>query len=455
MSSPATTAAEASVNGGIGAGDGGAAGSGAAGGPSAVPRRPGPHEQFLLLACTAAIIVYLVLDYFVFLRPGVTWLDHVLAVAAPAAILALAAELWPRMPAGLRASLALLFGAFALVTGLVDAARVRAEGLVVSGVLGVLPLVAGTVLVGLGVWLAWSSRKRSGALWWTVVRRTLIGCAALLVVYWVVLPVAAAIVATERPRDPVVQVDLGRPHEDVRLMTRDGLELSAWFVPSLNGGTIVTFPRAWTVEQARMLVGNGYGVLMVDPRGYGDSEGDPNAYGWGSAADIDAAVAWLRRRDDVRRRFIGGLGLSMGGEEMIEAAARNPRLKAVVSEGAGIRSVREALLRRGPNAVELALRFPQDLVQTVAVWLLGDDTVPPPLARAAAQISPRAVFFIYGEDGQQVEKDMNPVYYDAAFPPKAIWEVPGSGHTGGIEAQPEEYERRVIGFFDRELLDRK
>jgi fermentation-respiration switch protein FrsA (DUF1100 family) len=385
----------------------------------------------------------------------VSWLDHVLAVAVPAAILALATELWPRMPAGLRASLARLFGTFAFVTGLVDAARVRAEGLVVSGILGILPLVAGTVLVGLGVWLAWSSRKRGGALWWTVVRRALIGLAALLVVYWVVLPVGAAIVATERPRDPVVQVDLGRPHEDVRLMTRDGLELSAWFVPPLNGGTIVTFPRDRTVEQARMLVGNGYGVLMVDPRGYGDSEGDPNAYGWGSATDIDAAVAWLRRRDDVRRRFIGGLGLSVGGEEMIEAAARNPGLKAVVSEGAGIRSVRETLLRRGPNAAELVLRFPQDLVQTVSVWLLGDDTVPPPLTRAAAQISPRAVFFIYGEDGQQVEKDMNPVYYAAAFPPKAIWEVPGSGHAGGIEAQPEEYERRVIGFFDRELLDRK
>jgi hypothetical protein len=33
-------------------------------------------------------------------------------------------------------------------------------------------------------------------------------------------------------------------------------------------------------------------------------------------------------------------------------------------------------------------------------------------------------------------------------------EVPGSGHIGGVEAQPAEYERRVVGFFDRTLLDR-
>jgi hypothetical protein len=30
--------------------------------------------------------------------------------------------------------------------------------------------------------------------------------------------------------------------------------------------------------------------------------------------------------------------------------------------------------------------------------------------------------------------------------------MPTASHTGGIEAEPEEYERRVVGFFDRALL---
>ena len=453
-SNPAGAVAEAGGNGQDAAGGNGVAGGGVVGGPTTPARRPGPRELRVLHACVAAIIVYLVLNYFVLLRPGVSWLDHVLAVAVPVAALLFAAELWHRMSAGLRASIALVLGVLALVTGLVAAARVSAEGLGAAGVAGVLPLVSGAVLVGLGAWLLWASRKRGGALWWTVLRRALIAVGALLVVYWVILPVSMAIFATERPRDAVEPVGLGRPHEDVTLTTRDGVRLSAWYVPPLNRAAVVTFPRAWTVKQARMLVKHGYGVLMVDPRGYGESEGDPNAYGWGSAADIDAAVAWLRRREDVRNRRIGGLGLSMGGEQMIEAAARNRGLKAIVSEGAGMLSVREAFSRRGQNALELALQYPQDLVQTISVWLLGDEPAPPPLTVAAAQISPRAVFFIYGEDGQEVEKALNPVLYDAAFPPKAIWEVPGAGHTGGIEAQPEEYERRVIGFFDRTLLGR-
>jgi hypothetical protein len=32
-----------------------------------------------------------------------------------------------------------------------------------------------------------------------------------------------------------------------------------------------------------------------------------------------------------------------------------------------------------------------------------------------------------------------------------VWEVPGSGHMGGIDAQPEQYEDRVVSFLDDAL----
>ena len=454
-SNPTTTVAEARANGQDAAGGNGAAGNGVAGGPTTPARRPGPRELLVLHACVGAIIIYLALNYFVLLRPGVSWLDHVLAVAVPVAFLLFAAELWHRMPAGLRASVALVFGVLALVTGVVAAARVSVEGFGAAGVAGVLPLVSGAVLVGLGAWLLWTSRKRGGALWWTVLRRALITVGALLVVYWVILPVSMAIFATERPRDAVEQVGLGRPHEDVTLTTRDGVQLSAWFVPPLNHAAIVTFPRAWTVKQARMLVKQRLRRAHGRSEGLRRERGRPQRLrlGVGGGHRCRGGVAAPPRGRGPAPR-IGGLGLSMGGEQMIEAAADNPRLKAVVSEGAGMRSVREAFSRRGLNAWSSRCSIPQDLVQTISVWLLGDEPAPPPLTVAAAQISPRAVFFIYGEDGQAIERAVNPVLYDAALPPKAIWEVPGAGHTGGIEAEPEEYERRVIGFFDRTLLGR-
>jgi pimeloyl-ACP methyl ester carboxylesterase len=37
----------------------------------------------------------------------------------------------------------------------------------------------------------------------------------------------------------------------------------------------------------------------------------------------------------------------------------------------------------------------------------------------------------------------------AATGPKELWQVPGAGHASAIGAEPAEYERRVIAFFDK------
>ena len=121
-------------------------------------------------------------------------------------ILALCAELYGRLPAGLRASLSLLFGVIGLVTGVVQTDRLLVEGFSAGALCGFLPLAAGVVFLIIGVRVAWVSRKRGGPLWWMLARRALIVVAALFLVYWVVLPVSLAIIATERPRDPVEEI---------------------------------------------------------------------------------------------------------------------------------------------------------------------------------------------------------------------------------------------------------
>jgi uncharacterized protein len=198
-----------------------------------------------------------------------------------------------------------------------------------------------------------------------------------------------------------------------------------------------------------MLARHGYGVLLFDRRGEGESQGDPNAWGWNGYRDVDAAVRFLRSRPDVHDDRIGGIGLSVGGEMMLEAAAKSRGLKAVVSEGAGERSVHELLDMTG-NDKWLALFSYAPL--TAGIALFSNDAPPPSLADLVGRIAPTPVFFIYGEHGQDGERNLNPTYYAAAGAPKTVWQVPGSGHVGGINAQPKEYERRVVGFFDRSLL---
>ena len=107
-------------------------------------------------------------------------------------------------------------------------------------------------------------------------------------------------------------------------------------MPSKNRAAIIAFAgRRGTQRQTRMLVRHGYGVLLFDRRGEGESEGDPNIFGWQGERDVHAAVDYLRSRADVDPDRIGGIGLSVGGEMMIEAAAESDGLAAIVSEGRG------------------------------------------------------------------------------------------------------------------------
>jgi pimeloyl-ACP methyl ester carboxylesterase len=234
----------------------------------------------------------------------------------------------------------------------------------------------------------------------------------------------------------------------VTVSTLDGFDLHGRYVASRNGAAVIVFPgSASRAPQARALVRHGYGVLMLDPRGYSTSDGDPNMFGWGLAKDVDAGVAFLERRPDVRDGRIGGLGFSVGGEVMLEAAAGNPGLRAVIADGAGERSVRESALR-GPAGW---LSLPSYLVQTAAVALLSGDWPPPSLVDLTPRIGPRPLLLIgAGEDNGG--EDLQPHYFAAAREPKAFWKIPEAGHTGGYTARPREYARRLTAFFDSALL---
>jgi hypothetical protein len=322
-------------------------------------------------------------------------------------------------------------------------------GVVDRGVLTAnLAAIAGVALVVLGASVLWRSRRREGR---RLLRRALIGVAAAAFAVFVVLGAGIAIVVNHKPRTDAEFADLGRPYEDVTLTTSDGLRLAGWYVPSHNGAAVIAFPgRRGPVPHARMLVRHGYGVLLLDRRGEGESDGDFNRRGWGGEPDLRAAVAYLRRRPDVVGGRIGGLGLSVGGELLLQTAASEPGLRAVVSEGAGIRSVAEQ--KHMPGAPPEPIRWIAPITfETAAGVVLSDHLPPRDLADLMPRIAPRPVLLIRGMRGNGDEA-LNRVYRDAGGRTVTLWEIERAGHTGGLSTAPAEYERRVVGFFDRALL---
>jgi dienelactone hydrolase len=189
-------------------------------------------------------------------------------------------------------------------------------------------------------------------------------------------------------------------------------------------------------------------VLLFDRRGEGDAEGDPEGFGWNLDKDIRAAIAYLKARPDVARERIGGLGLSVGGEMLLDTASETRDLAAIVSEGAGARVMSEEMADLSGAAKWTSA--PLLAVKTASVALFSDSRPPANLEDLIPRIAPRPVFLINARHNEVDQKAAE--YFAAAREPKQQWLVPRGGHTGGISAMPREYERRVIDFLDRSLL---
>jgi dienelactone hydrolase len=403
-------------------------------------------EVLLFRIAVGILAVHTAVDSFIAPEPGTGPADHLGRGLVSLALLGLAAAAYPRLRAGGRAAVAAALGALALEGAALAAADALAVGARGEDWTGLLLAPAGVTLLAQAVAILWRSRKPGHLRW---LRR--IGLVALTVVgaYWLVVPVAVAILATHRPRADVQPAQLSRPYQTVTLRTNDGLSLAGWYVRSRNGAAVISYPtRVGKLPQARMLVRHGYGVLLVDARGYDGSQGDPNLFGWDDTKDIDAAVAWLRQQPDVHHGRIGGIGFSVGGEMMLQAGAANAGLRAIVSDGAGFRSVREELMY-GPRAWFTSL--PLQAVQSAALTVMSGTPPPPSLKDLVPRIAPRHVFFIYAGHGAGGE-EYNVDYYRAAHAPKAIWQITEAHHTRGYQARPHQYEQRVVRFFDHALL---
>jgi uncharacterized protein len=416
-------------------------------------RVPGPARSAanlswaLFCAAIGLIAVHVIDDSFVQPQPGTSAGDHVFGGLILLAILALAAWGYPRVRAGARAAIALSLVVPAVLSGAEAIYYAGKTGLAGDDYTGMLAMVAAPVLLGLGIWNLWTSRRLGDNLARRYGRRLLKFVAVFVGAFIVVVPLSISYIGSHVSRAEVPDAELGAAHENVTLETSDGLELEGWYVPSRNRAAVIVFPgRTGAQKQARMLVRHGYGVLLYDRRGEGRSEGDPNSFGWDFDKDIHAGLDYLEQRPDVDPARIGGLGLSVGGEMMLQTAAETKELAAIVSEGAGARTLGEELDDvSGFEKVGTALSY---AVRDVSNSVFQNRLPPDNLTELVPKIAPRPIFLIHG--GEDDSGHRNPDYFRAAGQPKQIWEAKG-GHTDGIAKQPREYERRVVAFFDEAL----
>lgn len=258
------------------------------------------------------------------------------------------------------------------------------------------------------------------------------------------------------PEETPTDYDL--PYENVGIKSPDGLKLAGWFVPSQNSAVIVMqhgykSTRAELLNEAGMMYRHGYGILLTTVRAHDHSDGETITFGMNEVNDLEAWYQYLLTRDDIDADKIGILGNSFGGMLAIQYAARNENIKAVVANCA-FSSLNDTV----STSVEYFTDLPAfPFAPLIVYWAereTGFKTEDIDATKWIAQISPRPVFLMQGGADVVISAVSGQRLYEAAGEPKELWFDPELGHVDFDTERAEEYERRVVQFFDRYLLDK-
>lgn len=191
--------------------------------------------------------------------------------------------------------------------------------------------------------------------------------------------------------------------------------------------------------QSHFLTHYGFDVLVVDYQGYGASEG--RATPKHTVEDGIAAVRFAQSRLAANAKGVVLFGQSLGAAVATVVAAKEPLVKAVVLESpfSRYRSIAREVTKRSWITWPLYPVYP---------LMLGSTYDP---VRFVAQISPRPVLFVHGDQDEVVPLTMSEQLFQAAKEPKRIRIWKGARHLECKRVGGTEYEKELADFFSAAL----
>jgi alpha-beta hydrolase superfamily lysophospholipase len=236
--------------------------------------------------------------------------------------------------------------------------------------------------------------------------------------------------------------------ERLSLPSGSGAALSAWLVlpPSPRAVVLALHglrgDRATMVPRARLLIEEGYGVLLPDLQAHGESTGDRITFGFLEARDAEACLSYLETR--FPKTPLGAIGVSMGGAALALAAPRI-HLDAVVLESA-YPTIDEAVYDR----ISERVGKPASRLLTPLLLL----QLRPQLGITAADLRPIdgvkdfhcPVLILAGTADTYTTVAESRRIFAAASAPKAEWLVPGARHVDLLRHDRPGYIAHVLPF---------
>ena len=298
---------------------------------------------------------------------------------------------------------------------------------------------------------------------------------AVLVGIWLVLCMAIGVIATEWALHPwlraltpkaeaLAQAVAARNHaelSEVAVTANDGTTLRGWSIRPLqgNGDAVILLHgvadnRMGMLGDAELLLRHGYAVLLPDARAHGASGGTLATYGVKEAGDVRRWYDWIEQAE--RPHCINGLGNSMGAALLLESLPAAPGFCAVVVESP-FANFREASYDRLAERVDAGAWLGRTLLRPAvetgflyARWKYGVDLEQdsPENAVAASSVPVLLIHGLKDTNLPSRHSEMIVARSSSRKPAVVLWEPAEAKHTGASGAEPEEYERQMIGWFE-------
>ena len=298
---------------------------------------------------------------------------------------------------------------------------------------------------------------------------------AVLAGIWLLFTAAIGVVATEWALHPgrralmpqmeaLAQAIAARNHStltEVAITARDGATLRGWGIRPLhgNGDAVIllhghTDNRAGMLGHAELLLRHGYAVLLPDARAHGASGGELATYGVKEADDIRHWFNWIQINES--SHCIDGLGESMGAAQLLQSLKTTPGFCAVVAESP-FATFREASYDRLAEKIEAGAWAGRTLLRPAveAGWIYARwkykvdfEQASPENAVAASKVP---VLLIHGLKDTNLPPRHSEMIVARSYlrkPAVVLWEPAEAKHTGAAAAEPQEFERQVIGWFE-------
>ena len=299
------------------------------------------------------------------------------------------------------------------------------------------------------------------------VRRLLLAALLIYLVLSALAGIVIADVSLKLPRHPlrhqqmvaaIAQHDFHAELQNVSITAADGVVLKGWFIHphEYNGNAAVllhgiTDNREGVAGYGELLLAHGYAVLLPDARRHGESGGELATYGLKEADDIHRWVSWIYAHDPPQ--CVYGFGESYGAALMLQSMAAEDRYCAVAVESP-FSTARAMSYERISGPLHLQPWFGRTLGRP-AIWSAelyarlryGIDLLKPsPLDAVTHSNVP--VLLIHGQDDRNISPHHSQLIAQAAPDHVQLWLVPHAGHTMAWAAAHQEFERRLLGWFD-------